>query len=205
MKNQTDIFEHFESKSTKKRYARKAHGGDLAKGKRKLERPLSTKNWIHLVLKSDKARGRMSFLTPAHKIFISKLIQAKARRFGIKVADFANVGNHLHLKIKTSSRLNFQKFLKSITALIARYITGARRGKPFGPFWQALAFTRVLTSRRENTVLAGYMAANREESQGGKGARENFLAHFYDWAEHRKPADDSLNSEHAFLMYANSQ
>jgi len=96
-------------------------------------------------------------------------------------ADYANVGNHLHLKIKISSRLNFQKFLKSLTTQIARRVTGARRGKPFGKFWQGLAFTRILYSSREELILRGYIAANREEATKGKRARQDFLRQFNQW------------------------
>lgn len=166
---------------TKKRYTRTSHGGMHSKGKRKLERPLSTKKWIHLVLKSEKAKGEYSFLSAKNKIGVERIIKSKARKFGIAIGDQANVGNHLHYKIRISSRENFQKFLKAITALIARFVTGARKGKPFGIFWQGLAFTRVLKSYREETNLRGYMMANQLEAATSYSAREKFLKKFNDW------------------------
>lgn len=178
---QPSLFDYSQNTQTRKRYGRTSHGGANSTGHRKLERPLSTSKWIHLVLKSEKAKGSMSFLSLRHRIFIDTLIKQKARRFGIKVADYANVGNHLHLKIKMSSRKNFQKFLKSIATQIARQVTGACRGKPFGKFWQGLAFTRVLCSARESLLLKGYIAANREEAVGGKPARDQFLRQFNQW------------------------
>ena len=181
MAKQTNLFEYFKEPMVKRRYSRTVHGGATTKGHRKLERPLSTKKWVHLVLKSDKAKGEFSLLSAKNKIFIERLIRSKAIRFGIRVADRANVGTHLHLKIKMSSRENFQKFLKSITAQIARYVTGARRGKSFGKFWQGLAYSRVLTSDKENLILGGYFMANREEAVAGKQGRDVFLAKFYDW------------------------
>jgi hypothetical protein len=60
---------------TKKRYNRTAHGGTLNKGKRKLERPLSTRKSIHLVLKSDKAKGRFSFLNPHNKLLVNRILR----------------------------------------------------------------------------------------------------------------------------------
>ncbi|MBY0383798.1 hypothetical protein K2X05_01455, partial [bacterium] len=69
----------------------------------------------------------MSFLSVKNQNFIRELQSKKAKRFGIKVARFVNVGNHLHFKIRISSRENFQKFLKSLTTQIARYVTGARK------------------------------------------------------------------------------
>jgi REP element-mobilizing transposase RayT len=91
------------------------------------------------VLKSEKARGKLSFLAPANKILVSETLRQKAKKFGIRIDQIANVGNHIHLKIKISNRENFQKFLNATTTLIARKITGACRGKPFGKFWQGLA------------------------------------------------------------------
>lgn len=178
---QTSLFDYFDTKETRKRYGRTQHGGATGKGHRKLERPLSTRKWIHLVLKSDKARGKLSFLTPTNKILIQRILKEKAKKFGVSLADQANVGNHLHLKVRITSRESFQKFLKSITTLIARKITGARKGKPFGRFWQGLAFTRVLTSRTEELNLMGYIMANRIEAATSVETRDKFLRRFNSW------------------------
>jgi len=94
---QKTLFEHFAMKETKKRYARTRHEGAKPNGKRKQERPLSTKRWIHLVLKSEKARGRLSQLTAQNRVYIDKTSKEKAKRFGVKIAESANVGTHLHL------------------------------------------------------------------------------------------------------------
>ncbi|MGZ3723959.1 MAG: hypothetical protein ACXVA9_13545 [Bdellovibrionales bacterium] len=168
-------------KSTKKRYSRTIHGGDEDKGRRKLERPLGRRNWIHLVLKSDKAVGKLSFLHAPNKTAVQKILKDKARKFGVSIADQANVGNHIHLKIRITSRDGFQKFLKAVTSLIARKVTGARKGRPFGKFWQHLAFTRVLKSYTEELNLKGYFAANRSEALYGPKARERMLKAFNEW------------------------
>jgi hypothetical protein len=59
------------------------------------------------------------------------------------------MGNHLHLKIRFKNTENVGKFLKSFSATLARAITGARRGKKFGKFWDGLVFTRVIKSKFE--------------------------------------------------------
>ncbi len=192
MKNQASLFDYFDTKQTRKRYGRTIHGGAKTSGHRKLERPLSTRKWLHLILKSDKARGELSFLQAKNQTYIQKLIQSKAKKFGIKVAQQANVGTHLHLKIKISSRENFQKFLKSLTTLIARFVTGAKKGKPFGKFWQGLAFTRVLCSAKENWILDGYIAANRMEANEGRLQREVFLSQFQNWLYKERARSKSL-------------
>jgi hypothetical protein len=185
---QRNLFEYFEMKDVKKRYGRTQHGGASTKGRRKLERPLSKKRPLHLVLKSDKAKGQLSFLAVKNRTWVQQLLYSKAKRFGVKISDYANVGNHLHLKVRIGNRHAFQQFLKSVTTLIARHVTGARRGRPFGRFWQGLAFTRVLTSRLEELNLKGYIEANRVEAEHSSTAREAYLQQFNDWVyrERRK-------------------
>ena len=153
---QQNLFDHFDLKQTRRRYGRTQHGGASTKGHRKLERPLSTKRWIHLVLKSDKAKGFLSFLHAKNKTWVEGILRAKAKKFGVRIDQMVNMGNHFHLKIKISSREGMGQFLKSTTTQIARKLTGARRGKPFGRFWQGLAFTRVLMSSLEELHLRGY-------------------------------------------------
>jgi REP element-mobilizing transposase RayT len=186
MKNQKSLFEFSDDKSTERRYARRVHGGVSKKPARKLERPLSRKGFIHLILKSEKAKGTLSFLKRDNDIAVRNILREKAKKFGVVIADFANVGNHLHIKIKVQSRESFQKFLKAVTCLIARKITGARRGKPFGKFWQALAFTRIITSRLEELRLRGYFEGNRREAKQGHAAREDFLAEYEAWIRRLK-------------------
>lgn len=173
-------------KETKRRYGRTQYGGLKSKGHRKLERPFSAKKWLHLVLKSDKANGKLSLKTAPNQTFIRTLIYDKGERFGVTVGDFVNMGNHLHIKVRAGSRLQFQKFLKSITGRIARHVTGARRGKAFGRFWQGLAYTRVLMSGIEELRLSRYFSANRLESIAGKARREEFLDEMNDWLKEER-------------------
>jgi hypothetical protein len=184
--HQHNLFDYADQKSTKKRYNRVTHGGIASKGRRKLERPLSSKHWIHLVLKSDKARGTLSLRAARNQLYIKKTIDAKAQKFGLIIGDFANVGNHLHIKVKARSRNAFQSFLRSITTLIARHVTSARQGRSFGRFWQGLAFTRVLRTYAEVRQLVGYFFANRIEVQQGQTARELFLEKFNLWIKQNR-------------------
>jgi hypothetical protein len=59
---QKDLFDFSYNKINRRRYARLSHGRVLKKPTRKLERPLSRKDFIHLILKSENAKGSMSFL-----------------------------------------------------------------------------------------------------------------------------------------------
>lgn len=185
---QTSLFENV-SKSEKKYFSsRKSHGG-ISTG-RKLKRPLVPGKWIHLVLKSDKAKGRLSFLTPKNGQIVRRILREKSKKFGVTVAKYQNMGNHLHLMVKFSSRESFQKFLKASTALIARKVTGAKKGMKFGKFWQGLAFTRVVTSAIELLQLKGYFDANKRQREQGPRAREAHLEKLNAWIKSLK---DPLN------------
>jgi REP element-mobilizing transposase RayT len=171
------------SKSEKQYFSsRKTHGGPQ-KG-RKLKRPLIEEKWTHLTLKSDKAKGEFSFLKEKNNQFINKTLKEKAKKFGVVIGDCVNMGDHLHIKVKFSKRELFQKFLISITGLIARFITKARKGFKFGKFWSGLAYTRILTSAFEVTQFKGYFEANHIQREMGYTQRKLYLKSFNSWIKH---------------------
>ena len=181
MKKQVSLFTHFGRNDLQKRYARTVHGGRVNKGSRKVERPLATNKPVHLVLRSGQAKGAWSFLAPKNRVAVEGIIREKAKKFGIRIADFANVGSHLHVVVKFSARENFQNFLRAVTCLIPRKVTGARRGVSRGPFWDGLAYTRIVKTSFEERQLKGYLEANRVEASKGSAAREKFLDRFNEW------------------------
>ncbi len=70
-----------------------------------------------------------------------------------------------------------------MTTVISRFVTGARKGKPFGKFWDSLAYTRVVTSKKEELQLRGYIEANQMEASVSKSVRFQFLKDFNDWVQ----------------------
>lgn len=157
-----------------------AHGGSLALGRRKEKRPLSFKRPIHLVLRSEKAVGPWSLLRRERQV--DQLLRKQARRHHVKIQHYVNVGNHLHIKLRTYSREGFGAFLKSFTALVARKITGSKKGQALklrdsgeSKFWDGLAFSRILYGRIEEKFLARYFSANCLEAAYGKEVRDIFL------------------------------
>jgi hypothetical protein len=86
-----------------------------------------------------------------------------ARRFGVKVYDFANVGSHLHLLIRARRREAFQAFLRSFSGIVARRVTGARRGRPTGRFFEDLAWSRVVEWGRDYLGVRHYVFRNEIE------------------------------------------
>lgn len=152
---------------------RHTHGGVSLKKRRKTKRPLIPGAITHVVLKSSKAQGGLSFYK--HKQLVHSLLREKAKKFFVEIKDFVNMGNHLHLKVRFKDAKKFQQFLKSYTGLLARKITGARRGFRFGRFWDGLVFTRILTSQIEELGLRIYFEGNHRQRELGYAERTRYL------------------------------
>jgi hypothetical protein len=97
-----------------------------------------------------------------------------ARRFGVRVYDFANVGSHLHLILRARRREAFQSFLRSFAGIVARRVTGARRGQPAGRFFSGLAWSRVVSWGRDYIGLRHYVFRNQIEASSGPAVRRAF-------------------------------
>jgi REP element-mobilizing transposase RayT len=153
-----------------------SHGGMSLKKRRKIARPLLPGKITHVVFKSSKAKGDLSFYK--NKRLVASLLREKSKKFFVEILDWVNMGNHLHLKVRFKDRRRMGQFLKSFSALVARKITGARRGVKFGKFWDGLVYTRVLLTRLEEFGLRGYFEANHRQRELGYHAREKYLKEF---------------------------
>src|SRR5437764_818629 len=146
---------------------RTEHGGTTRRGRRKLERPVSTRRPMHVVLSSHRARGPWSLRR--HERIVRDALRVMARRFGVRVYQFANVGTHLHLLVRARRRDAFQGFLRSFAGIVARRVTGARRGRPSGRFFSGLAWSRVVGWGRDYLGVRHYVFRN--EIGGTSSAR----------------------------------
>ena len=111
---------------------RMSHGGEASKGRRKLVRPLDRNKPVHVIFKSSLAKGQYNLLNVRRRLKIDALIRQPAKKFAIKIHRTENVGNHIHFVLSFAKRGGIQSFLRTVPALIARLVTGARRGKAFG-------------------------------------------------------------------------
>jgi hypothetical protein len=68
--------------------------------------------------------------------------------------------------MEVKRRGHFQNFLRTLTALIARAVTGAKKGYPKGKFWSSLAYSRTVTWGREFKRVALYLDRNELETLG---------------------------------------
>jgi hypothetical protein len=179
--NMKKIQRDFFARNSEYGYARTEYGGatetgvDRRIGKRKTQRPFDRKKPQLITMRATCACGKLSMLSFKRQSVIKNIIEREAKRAHAKLHSFANVGNHLHILAQFPSRVAYQNFLRTIAALISRFVTGARKGKPFGKFWDALVHSRVVTGLRAFKQAAKYIAANQVEASDGRVARELFL------------------------------
>ena len=170
-KAQTSCFQDWKEKET----VTTSHGGETAKGRRKTRRPLDSRKSLHLVIRSSKATGELNLLRPRNRKIVDEVVKKQSARFGIRIERFANVGNHCHFMLRFRGREYFPNFLRTVTTLISRKVTGARKGGAFGRFWDALAFSRVVTSKYAEQVLRSFIQGNIVEAKYGAMIRSEYL------------------------------
>jgi REP element-mobilizing transposase RayT len=166
----------FSFKTTQTKKSRSEHGGSY-KNPQKRKRPLSFRSHTHVVLRSTKATKIWSFRR--HKIKVGQILQMFAKKHHIGLVSYANVGNHLHLDLQISSRQQYQKFIRAVSASIMMTVTGYSRWKkaPSGfQFWDARPFSRIVTSWREVLNLKAYIRKNQWEGYGTPTEFARYLA-----------------------------
>lgn len=152
----------------------KAYGGELLKTRkgRQGPRPLDTKNTMHMVLRSTKAKGTQSFCKPENYHNIKRITKKFSDKYGVQIISFASVGNHLHFHLKLVNRHTYKPFIRAITAAIAMAVTKASRWtKPSGPkqkFWDYRPFTRVIIGFRALLNIRDYIKINQLEGFYGR-------------------------------------
>lgn len=143
----------------------KFFGGSYLRGNAKVKRPITTKRPMHCTMRSSLARGPFSFFRFGEAI--ESTIYRQGRKFGVKIYKYANGGNHLHLIVMPRSRKALHDFLRAISGLIARIVTGAERGKSKNlRFWDARPWTRIVEWGRDFRRVCDYLVQNTLEALG---------------------------------------
>ena len=95
-------------------------------------RPFSARAPLHIVMRSQIARGEYSLLRHGRKV--EKILADEAARVGGKLHDLANSGNHLHLVVQLPSQKAMRRFMRASSGLVARTVLGAYKGSPSSLF-----------------------------------------------------------------------
>lgn len=144
-------------------------------GSRKKIRPFSRKHALHVTMKSSQAKGAWSFLKYENYFAIQELLESLKHRFDITIEKQSINSNHLHLLLRARSKHDLSGFLKSLSGLIVRKITGTQKGRRLkAKFWDQRPFSRLVAFGRDFTNVVKYIAMNINESIGDRSLGRYF-------------------------------
>lgn len=148
--------------------SKKIFGGSLLKNSNpKEKRPVSTKHPMHIVLRSSHTYGGRSFLSKKNRHAIDGILKRQSKKWGIRLYRYENVGNHIHILLRTSHRVCLNGFLRSVAGLIARHVLGAERGNAKSiKFWCARPFSRIVSWGRDYKSVLRYFEKNQLQALG---------------------------------------
>lgn len=139
-------------------------GSLLKKSHAKSKRPLDSKLPLHLVLRSNLSsmRGIKSFG------LVNECVRAVAKKYGVRIYKYANVGNHLHLIVRITSLRIWAAFIRELTGRVAQLAQGLKgRQKGRAKFWAQRPFTRIVRGwKKAFQVAKEYVHLNLLESEG---------------------------------------
>ena len=142
-------------------------GGSLLNGNHaKVARPFHSKYAQHVVLRSTIAKGKLSLLLKNKEI--ESEIRKQANRFYVKIYQIANAGNHIHLVLRAYKHIEFRKFIRIISSLIARIVLGAKRNSAVlkdsnRRFWDARPWSRLISWGQHFKNAVDYLRLNKIE------------------------------------------
>lgn len=153
-----------------------AHGGVLRnRSKGRGQRALSLRHCMHLVLRSSMARGAWSFVRGANRAMVNGVLAKHAAATGVELLGTGNAGNHLHLRVKFSSRAQYCSFIRAVAGEIALKLKRVKRtdistaaltqllGRSF---WDRRPFSSIVSGARYFARLTDYLKINDLEGQG---------------------------------------
>jgi REP element-mobilizing transposase RayT len=146
---------------------RETFGGSALKSHPKEQRPIPLDRPIQIVMRSKYAIKSMSFRRKALAERVWDIIRKQSERFNVRIYQYGNGGNHLHLMVSPRSRRGYRGFIRAVTGLIAREVTGAQRNNAVKvKFWDARPFTRIVSWGRDFKQLSEYLVQNTLEAFG---------------------------------------
>jgi hypothetical protein len=147
-------------------------GGAYLKGHHaKSRRPLDSKFAIHVVLRATEPGLRK---TAVYR-HVNLTVARACKKYGVKLYEYANVGNHLHLLIKLTHIRAWRAFIREVTGRIAQIARGLKgRQKGDKPFWRHRPFTRIVRGwKRAYRLAKDYILLNQLEGEGLISRREH--------------------------------
>lgn len=154
------------------------HGGVFTLGKRNSRRSFTARKALHIVLRSDKAKGRRSLKN--NDALVRKVLNKFSKRFRVKIYQLAICGNHIHCLAKAPTRRDLQNFFRVFAGQVAQEILrkyplqkweekafrGGTHKKNQKTFWSYLLYSRVVSWGRDFGNVRRYIIRNVLETFG---------------------------------------
>jgi REP element-mobilizing transposase RayT len=147
----------------------KSFGGSSLVGRRRSKRPLSTKESIHLILRTDPTFSSQLF-SPLYRQSM-QILKKTAGEYNIKIYELAFNFTHVHLVIKLKVESDYHKFIRVLTRRLCflararvRRINSAKNNKKITVF-QFRPYTRIVAWGRSFQILQNYITKNQVESE----------------------------------------
>lgn len=153
---------------TDTKYRSTFFGGALLKSSHaKVARPLSCSRPMHIVFKSNRALGKLSLLQKGNAYIIRKVLRLQSKKFRVTLLSQKNAGTHIHLFIKGKTKIEITNFIRTISALIARYVQRVHKGSAAKKrFWDQRPFTRIVEGYTGLRVALSYIIQSELEALG---------------------------------------
>ncbi len=145
-------------------------GGSLLKGNPKGKRPMDSKLPIQLTMRANRSVLRL------HKTLgpVNEIIRTTAKKHGVKVYDFANVGNHIHAVIKIFNLQSWPAFIRELTGRIAQVVGELVNYDNDKGFWLYRPHTRIVRGWQKAFKIAKrYIYLNQLEAEGFISRKES--------------------------------
>ena len=156
------------------------HGGILRKKRKgRKQRPLSTKESLHVVFKVDKKKLRSKTLRSTKSyVLIQKIIKTYAKRFYVQLEQVSIQSDHCHLLVRTKRRSLFHYFFRVVAGQIAQIFEkegllvgvtdtpSAIKDKCGTQLWMYRPFSRVVRGYRAYLIVRDYIQLNEKEALG---------------------------------------
>jgi REP element-mobilizing transposase RayT len=128
-------------------------------------RPFARQAPVHVILRSERAKGKHSLWLFDRKI--QHILNEESSRVGAHLMALANSGNHVHLIVRFPSPQAQKRFLRAAAGLVARLVLGAKKAtrklKEGEKFWAGRPFTRIVDWGKALTHLRRYLVVNSQE------------------------------------------
>lgn len=131
---------------------------------------------MHLVIKSSKAVGRLSFLN--HQSHLDQSLRVTSRKWGVAIRKTAWVRNHVHLVLQFGSRTQYQGWVREFTAAIVRVLqnridNSTELINQLRKFFDHRPFTRVIEWGKDFQNALNYLTLNQMEAFGLRPKRKS--------------------------------